>query len=237
MISKLLFITIISAGLYIYTDFLNNNLKYLFKPLTTILVISIAIILQFESESMYGYLIIAGLVFSLFDDVFLMLPKDKFVQGLASFLIAHLFYIVAFSSGLGPYLEIGYLIPPAIYAFVFLWILLPKTGKMKIPVMIYALVLMVFLWQALGRFYYLGNQASLFIIIGAILFVVSDTILAYARFVKNFNLSPTLIHVTYWGGASFYCFIYLVLPYDFFNHCNCYSHHKYSAGISYYSKF
>jgi len=203
MIFKLIFVTIISAGLYIYTNSLSSRLRYLFKPLTTILVISIAIILQYKSESTYGYLIIAGLVFSLFGDIFLMLPKDKFVQGLASFLIAHVFYIIAFSSGFGPYLEIGYLIPPAIYAAVFLWILLPKTGEMKIPVMVYALVLMVFLWQGLGRFYYLGNQASLFIIIGAILFVISDTILAYARFVKNFNLSPTLIHVTYWGAQIF----------------------------------
>ncbi|MFK5854594.1 MAG: lysoplasmalogenase [Bacteroidota bacterium] len=201
MIFKLLFITIISAALYIYTNSLSSRLKYLFKPLTTILVITIAIILQ--RESMYGYLIIAGLVFSLFGDVFLMLPKDKFVQGLASFLIAHIFYIVAFGLGFGPYFELGYLIPAAIYAIVFLWILLPKTGKMKIPVMVYALVLMVFLWQALGRFYYLGNQASLYIIVGAVLFVISDTILAYARFVKNFNLSPTLIHVTYWGAQLF----------------------------------
>ena len=198
---QLLIISIvISAGLYIYTDFLNNNLKYLFKPLTTILVISIAILLQYESESMYGYIIIAGLVFSLFGDVFLMLPKDKFVQGLASLLVAHILYIIAFSSGFGPFLEFGYLIPAIIYASVFLWILIPKTGEMKIPVMVYALVLMVFLWQALGRFYYLGNLASLYIIIGAILFVISDTILAYARFVKNFNISSTLIHVTYWGA-------------------------------------
>jgi len=203
MIFKLLFITIISAWLYIYTNSLSSKLKYLFKPLTTILVITIAIILQYESESVYGYLIIAGLVFSLLGDIFLMLPNDKFVQGLASFLVAHIFYIIAFSSGFGPFLEFGYLIPAIIYASVFLWILLPKTGKMKIPVMVYAIVLMVFLWQALGRFYYLGNQASLYIIIGAVLFVISDTILAYARFVKDFNLSPTLIHVTYWGAQVF----------------------------------
>jgi len=203
MIFKLLFITIISAWLYIYTNSLSSKLKYLFKPLTTILVITIAIILQYESESVYGYLIIAGLVFSLLGDIFLMLLNDKFVQGLASFLVAHIFYIIAFSSGFGPFLEFGYLIPAIIYASVFLWILLPKTGKMKIPVMVYAIVLMVFLWQALGRFYYLGNQASLYIIIGAVLFVISDTILAYARFVKDFNLSPTLIHVTYWGAQVF----------------------------------
>ena len=203
MIFKLIFLTTISAFLYNYTNSLNSKLKYLFKPLTTILVIAIAGFQQYESQNLYGYLIIAGLVFSLLGDIFLMLPKDKFVQGLASFLMAHIFYIVAFSSGFGPFLEIGYLIPAVIYTSVFLWILLPKTGKMKIPVLIYALVLMIFLWQALGRFYYLGNQASLFIIIGAVLFVISDTILAYSKFVKNIRMSATLIHTTYWGAQVF----------------------------------
>ncbi len=203
MIFKLIFITAISAFLYIYTNSLYSKLKYLFKPLTTILVITIACFQQSEGETVYGYLIIAGLVFSLFGDIFLMLPNDKFVQGLASFFVAHIFYIIAFSSGFGPFLELGYLIPAIIYASVFLWILIPKTGEMKIPVLVYAIVLMVFLWQALGRFYYLGNQASLYIIIGALLFVISDTILAYARFVKNFKISSTLIHVTYWGAQIF----------------------------------
>ncbi len=203
MIFKLIFLTTISAFLYNYTNSLSSRLKYIFKPLTTILVIAIAGFQQYESQNLYGYLIIAGLVFSLLGDIFLMLPKDKFVQGLASFLMAHIFYIVAFSSGFGPFLEIGYLIPAVIYTSVFLWILLPKTGKMKIPVLIYALVLMIFLWQALGRFYYLGNQASLFIIIGAVLFVISDTILAYSRFIKNYSTSAALIHTTYWGAQVF----------------------------------
>ncbi len=200
----LIIIISISAGLYIYSDFKKNQiLKYIFKPLTTILIIILAIIHQSESTNLYGYLIIAGLVFSLIGDVYLMLPTDKFIHGLAAFLIAHIFYIVAFSSGFGPYFDIGYLIPAAIYTLLFLWLLLPKTGKMKLPVLVYSLVLMTFLWQASGRFFYLGNQTSLYIIIGAILFVISDSILAYARFIKSYKLSQLLIHVTYWGAQVF----------------------------------
>ena len=201
--SLFIIIIFVLAGLYIYTDFTKNKLKYILKPLTTILIIIIAIMQQYKSDDLYGYLIIAGLVFSLFGDVFLMLPKDKFVQGLASFLIAHIFYIAAFSSGFGPYLGVEYLMPAVIYASVFLWILLPKTGEMKIPVLIYALVLMIFLWQAMGRYYFLGNQGSFYIIIGALLFVISDTILAYTRFIKSFKISSALIHSTYWGAQMF----------------------------------
>jgi len=42
-----------------------------------------------------------------------------------------------------------------------------------------------------------------YVFIGAILFVISDSILAYARFIKSFKLSSLLIHTTYWGAQIF----------------------------------
>ncbi len=159
---SLLIITIlISAGLYIYFDITKNQmLKYVFKPLTTILIIVLALLQQSEVFDLYGFLILAGLTFSLIGDIFLMLPTDKFVVGLASFFIAHIFYIAAFSSGFGPFLDLEYLIPAAIYTTLFLWVLLPKTGKMKLPVIIYAFILMIFMWQATGRYYYLAQTSA-----------------------------------------------------------------------------
>jgi len=195
---------LISAALYIYFDFFKNQkLKYITKPLTTILIIVLAFQQLPEGFDSYGYLILGGLVFSLIGDVFLMLPTDKFIHGLAAFLIAHIFYIVAFSSGFGPYLDFEYLIPAAVYAIIFLWIVLPKTGSMKLPVIIYAFVLMIFMWQATGRYYFLAQSSASYVFMGAILFVISDSILAYARFVKNFKLSSLLIHSTYWGAQLF----------------------------------
>src|SRR5512133_4105571 len=46
----------------------------------------------------YLYLL-AALVASLAGDVFLMLPGNYFIPGLASFLVAHLFYIALFRQG------------------------------------------------------------------------------------------------------------------------------------------
>jgi len=200
----LIVIIIISAGIYILGDFLKKpSLKYIFKPLTTILIIVLALSQQVNVEETYKYLIVVALLFSLAGDIFLMLPSDKFIQGLASFLIAHVFYIMAFTSGFGPYLEWPYLIPAAIYAVLFLWILLPKTGKLKVPVLIYSLVLLVFLWQAIGRFFYLADNSSLYILIGSILFVASDSVLAYVRFVKSYKFSEAFILSTYWAAQVF----------------------------------
>ncbi|NQU35239.1 MAG: lysoplasmalogenase [Bacteroidetes bacterium] len=199
-----LFLTIaiiISGSLYTWASYSNLYLlKYITKPITTILVIILAFFQEPDVYDLYKALIIAGLFFSLIGDIFLMLKSDKFVQGLVSFLIAHIFFIIAFSSGFGPYLEISYLIPAAIYTIIFLWILLPKTGKLMIPVTVYALVLLVFLWQATGRFYYLAGSSALLSFLGAILFVTSDSILGYTRFVKKSIASTFLIHVTYWGA-------------------------------------
>lgn len=192
---------VVSASLYIWASYGNRQLViYITKPVTTSLIIVLAFLQDPGVHDLYRTLIIVGLFFSLLGDIFLMLKSDKFVQGLVSFLIAHIFFIIAFSSGFGPYLEISYLIPAAIYTTIFLWILLPKTGKLMIPVTVYALVLLVFLWQATGRFYYLAGSSALLSFIGAILFVTSDSILGYTRFVKKSRASTFLIHVTYWGA-------------------------------------
>ena len=193
----------VSAVLYSIADTLKKEkLRYLFKPLTTVFVIILAFIQPTDGFTNYKILMIVALSFSLLGDIFLMLPNDKFVQGLASFLIAHLFFIVAFGLDFGPFLDFSYLLPSLIYGVVFLWILLPKTGKLKPAVFVYAFILIVFLWQASGNFFYLANETSLYILLGAILFVISDSILAYSKFVRNYILSPSLIHLTYWGAQT-----------------------------------
>src|SRR5512136_1237152 len=69
---------------------------YVFKPLTTILIILTACMADVSFSLPYQRFILSGLLFSLAGDVFLMLPEDRFIPGLVSFLIAHVFYITAF---------------------------------------------------------------------------------------------------------------------------------------------
>lgn len=200
----LIFLVIISSSSFVLVDYFKiQKLRYLTKPLTTILVIILAFLQPSGILETYKYLIIAGLAFSLIGDIFLMLPSDKFVQGLASFLIAHIFFIAAFILDFGPYFDWMLLIPAAIITIPFLWFLLPKTGKMKIPVFVYSLMLMIFLWQATGRFYYLAEPTAFYTLIGALLFIISDSVLAYTRFVKELKISNSLIHFTYWGALVF----------------------------------
>src|SRR2546421_7807167 len=74
---------------------------YVFKPLTVIFVILIALQTKFAAAPPYKRLIIAGLLCSLAGDVLLIWPRERFVAGLVCFLFAHVCYIVAFTVGGG----------------------------------------------------------------------------------------------------------------------------------------
>ena len=74
---------------------------YVFKPLTTVLIIAATLWCFTPAMGHYRNIILVGLTLSLAGDVFLMLPGNKFIPGLASFLAAHLAYVWAFSLGVG----------------------------------------------------------------------------------------------------------------------------------------
>ncbi len=71
---------------------------YVFKPLTTSLILVLALIAPGPSFARYKLAVVIGVAFSLVGDVFLMLHRNLFLPGLSSFLAAHIAYLVAFTS-------------------------------------------------------------------------------------------------------------------------------------------
>jgi uncharacterized membrane protein YhhN len=147
----------------------------------------------------YKYMIIAGLVFSMAGDVFLMLPSDRFVAGLVAFLVAHLFYIVAFISEIST-LILWPLIPLVTYGIVIYFILAPYLGKLKPPVLIYIVVILIMAWLAWERWSQTNQSGALLAYVGAILFVISDSILAINRFRGAFKQARVLNLTTYFAA-------------------------------------
>ncbi len=79
----LLSVIFVSAAVYLYFYHRDKHpLRYIFKPLTTLLIIGLALLQDQEVSQTYRYLIVAGLVFSLTGDIFLELPTDRFIAGL-----------------------------------------------------------------------------------------------------------------------------------------------------------
>jgi uncharacterized membrane protein YhhN len=194
-------LAILSASLHIRAEYYGPRYHvYLFKPLTMVFILLIAVQGGGPNLSLYKVAITAGLVCSLAGDVFLMLPSNRFAAGLASFLIAHLFYITAFTSGIGFGFSLWPLVPCLIYGLFMFRILSPYLGKMKWPVLIYVVVILVMAGQAWERWSQTGQSEALLAFLGAVLFTISDSALAVNRFRGRYQSAQALILSTYFAA-------------------------------------
>jgi uncharacterized membrane protein YhhN len=151
----------------------------------------------------------AGLLFSLAGDVFLMLPKERFIAGLISFLIAHLFYIIGFTRSLPP-ASLPVFIVAALVALTAWQIFrrvragLAASGKEKLilPVLVYTTVISVMLFTALLTLINdnWGAGTALLASAGGLLFFLSDGILAWNKFVEPLKNGRLAVIVTYHVG-------------------------------------
>lgn len=159
----------------------------------------------------------AGLLFSMFGDIFLMFRSDDlFVFGLASFLIAHILYIFGFrtiQSAGKPYNSkerLLYALPFLAFVTTFLFILHrpildnPLTKDLLAPVIVYASVIAMMGYFAVQRFRGAGRKSFLAVFSGALLFVLSDSVIAINKFLYSdtFPEAQSIIMVTY-GIAQF----------------------------------
>jgi uncharacterized membrane protein YhhN len=201
LIPLLLIAASISGGLTILADYRSRyGLVYVFKPLAMAAIIDVAFIGYILERPLYGRLILAGLVLSLAGDVFLMLKRKRFIEGLVCFLIAHLFYGAAFLSGVAlrpPVLPLLFLLAFAAVAFA---VLSPHLGKMRIPVAVYILVITAMAALAANRYFQVRDAGAFLALSGAALFLVSDTSLAVNRFVRKRRLGQLLTLGTYFAA-------------------------------------
>jgi len=170
---------------------------YLFKPLTMVFIILLALRGERPDASLYKYAILAGLGFSLVGDIFLMLPLKRVIAGLVSFLVAHLCYIVAFSVGIRLSVSGWLLALFLLYVIIMFAILFPRLGKMRLPVLVYELVIVMMAWRAVERWVQTGDAGALLALAGAILFVISDSAWAINQFVRRYKSAQALILSSY----------------------------------------
>ncbi|MDF1661477.1 MAG: lysoplasmalogenase [Planctomycetota bacterium] len=178
-----------------------KSLKYLTKPSVMIAIIVTLFLAGPPHNEAFRWVILAGLVFSLAGDVFLMFEKDLFIWGLGSFLIAHIFYVVAFAMDV-PWdpSQVLWLLPFALIAVIMmmvLWRRLP--AKLRLPVIIYVLALVFMGWFAARRFDagLFDTQSAALCLIGAVLFLISDGVLSVRRFIEKKPLYQVIVLGTY----------------------------------------
>jgi len=199
-LAALSFAAAVSAALAIRGHYTGPHriLVYVFKPLTTLLLLAIALRPAGGAAGRYAGAVAVGLVFSLAGDVFLMLPGDRFREGLASFLAAHLCYIAAFTTGTGFLAHPLPAVAFGTFGLLLLGLLLPGVPhRLRIPVVLYVAVILAMAVQATGRAVRIRDASALLAGAGAALFVASDALLAWDRFRAPFHASRAAVLSTY----------------------------------------
>ncbi len=175
--------------------------KYLLTPMVTLSVILISFTaIPDSSEPVFSSLIFWGLLLSLVADVLLMIVEVRMLlHGLVFFLLAHVLYISAFATRY-EFSATHLAFVPVIAApmALFFMKIRGKAGKMAAPVLVYMSVIstMVFLAVA-GAFDGSAGLRGYIGAAGAVLFLVSDAILAFNEFYRE------IPHSTVWVWAVY----------------------------------
>ncbi len=156
----------------------------------------------------YRRALVAGLACSLAGDLLLEAsPRGLFVPGLVAFLFAHLCYVAAYladARALAPLRAV----PAYAYGATLLALLLGGLGPLTVPVAVYTVVICTMLWRAAARVGRADPQSARLALLGAVIFTVSDSLIAVSRFGGHLVAEPLRVSsawrlsimATYWLG-------------------------------------
>lgn len=199
MTRKILTLLFLGFGIYYVFFFqtIDPSLKMVFKLLPMLLLIVLAFATKVQLKAPYYWLVSIGLIFCAIGDYTL----QWFIVGLSFFLIGHIFYIFAFHSTNVAKTPLYVKVLLSIYgAIMLIWIagsLFQKGDTvLAIAVIAYILVILTMGWTSF-------RTGSKYAIIGAVLFITSDSILATNRFMFDVPYAHELIMFTYYGAQFF----------------------------------
>jgi alkenylglycerophosphocholine/alkenylglycerophosphoethanolamine hydrolase len=188
LISALLFITEVGKDSVVA--------RVIFKSVP---LLCLVIWVRVMARDRYATLILAGLIFSLVGDVLLEISADLFVPGLIAFLLGHVAYIAAFVSAARE-LKLPRLLPFAAWVVLAYLLLLPNLNDMAMPVAAYVIVIGAMMWRSSATLTNPVVRWQWLVLIGAILFGLSDTLLAFKKF-NGVTVGPTFTVIgLYWLG-------------------------------------
>lgn len=161
----------------------SQSAKWLVKPLASTGFVMTAIAAG-AGATPWGRLVLAGLVLGWLGDV-LLIPKGAhaaFLAGLASFLLGHLAFAVAFlERGVSlAWLLTGLALMAGPALATWAWLRGRVPAEMSVPVRAYVSVISAMVACALGTF---GHSPNRLLLVGAIAFAISDLAVARERFV------------------------------------------------------
>lgn len=178
-----------------------QNAHYIAKPAIVTSLIFLFIKAAKTLSKSIKTLTIAALMFSVLGDILLMFVDKSphfFTVGLVAFLLAHIMYILVFLKHRNPKQSIGLItLLLIIYASGLFYPLKDGLGEMLIPVVVYMLVILTMAVTAFLRKSQVSQLSYNLVLIGAICFMLSDSILALNKFYQPIPWSNISIMITY----------------------------------------
>lgn len=204
LIFTMIFLVIAAANIFAEFDYA-AGLKLFVKPL---ICISLAIYLVRNTNMNAGFnrLTLSALVFSFLGDCILLFAHESpnyFMLGLIAFLIAQVLYSLAFFRDFknNPQAAKTYghlmLFVMGVFSMSFYSLIRDYLGDLRLPVMAYMFVISIMAILAGYRYRRVNISSFRLVYLGAVFFVISDSTLAYNKFVEPFAFSGMIITATY----------------------------------------
>ena len=183
---------IVSLGELIAIAVQSEQLAMVCKPL---IMVTLGVYYLLSAGIDRSFVVLLAIVFSLAGDTSLMFDSVNsiyFMIGLVSFLISHVFYIIAYrqhqndesADALQGIQKLRAAFPIVLAGTGLVVILYPVLGALKFPVIVYALVLVIMVLNALFRLGRTSVVSFWFVFVGAMFFMVSDSLLAFNKFLS-----------------------------------------------------
>ena len=194
-LASIVFLLVAIADIYaVITQ--NKTIEMIFKPLlmTTLAVVYLV------SVKKPSFWLLSALFFSFWGDVFLLDKEKFFVFGLGSFLVAHLVYIKITTDLLFKDLTVKIITSAIPFVLLFvglLGLIYGNLGDMLLPVIVYGITISTFGTAALLNYRQQKTTANSWLLLGAILFIASDSLIALNNFYTPKRLFDIAIIVLY----------------------------------------
>ncbi|WP_040250971.1 lysoplasmalogenase [Psychroserpens mesophilus] len=193
-----------------------TSIRYFTKPL---IVLSLLLFFLFRSQLItknVRILTILALLCSLSGDIALLfdgISPNYFMLGLGSFLVAHVMYVLIFLKQRDPYKSpVRFTALMLCYAALLFYMMKDGLGNLLIPVIVYMIVILSMSTTAYLRQKQDHVMSYNWVFTGAILFMVSDSILALDKFFQPLALSSIFIMLTY--ALAQYCIVIGILKHN-----------------------
>lgn len=181
-----------------------DDLRFFTKPFLMIALVMLYVVFVKK----INYWVVGAIFFSFWGDVFLLDKTQYFVYGLASFLVAHILYIKIVATFITKidFKKIMLASMPFVVFFVIFFLFLKDNlAEMLLPVIAYGIVISVFGAIAFLNYLQHKNKANLVLFLGAVLFIISDSIIAINKFYEAQEIYQFCIMATYIAAQFLIC--------------------------------